>query len=41
MMDMSDKVVIVSGATGAQGEAEVRLLVECGAGVVFGVRIPN
>lgn len=38
MIDMNDKVVIVSGATGGQGEAEVRLLVECGAQVVFGGR---
>jgi hypothetical protein len=34
MIDMNDKVVIVSGATGGQGKAEVRLLVECGAQVV-------
>lgn len=38
MIDMSGKVVIVTGATGGQGEAEVRLLVERGAKVVFGGR---
>lgn len=38
MPDMSGKVVIVTGATGGQGEAEVRLLVASGAKVVFGGR---
>lgn len=38
MIDMDGKVVIVTGATGGQGEAEVRLLVALGANVVFGGR---
>jgi len=38
MVDMNGKVVIVTGATGGQGEAEVRLLVASGANVVFGGR---
>ncbi len=38
MEGLQDKVVIVTGATGGQGEAEVRLLVAAGAKVVFGGR---
>lgn len=38
MANMNGKVVIVTGATGGQGEAGVRLLVASGARVVFGGR---
>ncbi|MCB4802201.1 3alpha(or 20beta)-hydroxysteroid dehydrogenase [Methylobacterium brachiatum] len=38
MNDMQGEVVIVTGGTRGQGEAEVRLLVEAGAKVVFGGR---
>ncbi|MCB4805904.1 3alpha(or 20beta)-hydroxysteroid dehydrogenase [Methylobacterium brachiatum] len=38
MNDMQGEVIIVTGGTRGQGEAEVRLLVEAGAKVVFGGR---
>jgi 3alpha(or 20beta)-hydroxysteroid dehydrogenase len=38
MNEMQGEVIIVTGGTRGQGEAEVRLLVEAGANVVFGGR---
>lgn len=38
MNEMQGEVIIVTGGTRGQGEAEVRLLVEAGAQVVFGGR---
>lgn len=38
MLDMSDKVIIISGGTRGQGECEVRLLIKLGANIVYSGR---